>query len=550
MPRYDEKTPGWIAAALILIAAFLIIYSPWQLSDRELYWQEGYFAAQAMEMDYFMPMTFAHGMVIQNSFPLFPWNAAVLHNEFGVPMEMTLRFISIFSLGVIAVLVWFAAGSAGGTQAAAVAAAMMISTSVVIEKSIEGYPNTLMLLALTAAWLSWFMLGVGRSNWSGAWAASLFFASLAFYTSGFSALIYFFFPMIFMRRPLTIWTKMNKPGFYIGLAVLVGFIMLWAFPHIMFANTFPFKSLDFETNSISNYIEHLLTFPFDVAIRLMPWMLLAWAPFCVEYFPLDKTPIFSRFLRIIVISLFFLLWISPFTEPRDIMILIPPLAIMTGINYWLVVRRYGDKFLMLMKLLSFPVFIVGGIIIIFYLLPADWWNSIFSLQKGIGFRTNPKYIIIGMAWGMLAVAMGIALIHVKIRPYIWSYILIIVCAVMFFFWSLIHPYKSQDQTRKNMGWELRAALSAEGVTEKDTVYTGPNLGLYGECFYMGGKVVTVNSIEEIPADQKVVYLISTEFPQVPERRWRNLLPNQKTYKDKRICLWQGIKLDTKKKTLK
>ncbi len=549
MPRYEEKAPGWIAAALVLVTAFLIIYSPWQLSDRELYWQEGYFAAQAMEMDYFMPMTFAHGMVIQDSFPLFPWFAAVVHNEFGLSMEMTLRLISIIALGVIAVLVWFAAGSAGGIQAAAVAAAMMISTSVVIEKGIEGYPHTLMLLALTAAWFSWFMLGVGRSNWSGAWAASLYFAGTAFYVFGPSALIYFFFPMIFMRRPLTIWTKMNKPGFYIGLAVLVGFIMLWALPHIMFANTFPFKSLEFEPNSMSAYLEHLATFPFDVAIRLMPWTILAWAPFCVEYFPLDKTPIFSRFLRIIVISLFFLLWISPFTEPRDIMMLIPPLAVMTGINYWLVVRRYGDKLLMMMKLLSFPVFIVGCMIIIFYLLPVDWWNSIFPMQKGIGFRSNHKYIIIGMIWGMLAVAVGIALIHVKIRPYLWAYFLIIVCAVMFFFWSLIHPYKAQDQTRKNLGRELRAALSAEGVTEKDTVYTGPNLGLYGECFYMGGKIVTMNSVEEIPADQKVVYLISTEFPQVPERRWRNLLPNQKTYKDKRICLWQGIKLE-KKKTLK
>ena len=94
MPRYEEKTPGWIAAALVLVVAFLIIYSPWQLSDRELYWQEGFFAAQAMEMDYFMPMTFAHGMVIQDSFPLFPWNAAVVHNEFGLSMEMALRFIS------------------------------------------------------------------------------------------------------------------------------------------------------------------------------------------------------------------------------------------------------------------------------------------------------------------------------------------------------------------------------------------------------------------------------------------------------------------------
>ncbi len=549
MPRYEEKTSGWILAALILVVAFLAIYSPWQLSDRELYWQEGYFAAMAMEMDYFIPLTFAHGMVIQDSFPLFPWIAAIIHNEFGVSMEMTLRFISIVALGVIAIVVWFAARSAGGTQAAAVAAAMMISTNVVIEKSIEGYPNTLMLLALTGAWFSWFMLGAGRSNWSGAWAASLFFAALAFYTFGLSALIYFFFPMIFMRRPLTIWPKMNKYGFYIGVTVLLGFIMLWAVPHIIFANTFPFKSLDFEPDSISVYLEHLITFPFDVAVRLMPWTLLAWAPFCVEYFPLDKTPIFSRYLRTIVISTFFLLWISPFTEPRDIMMLIPPLAVMTGSNYWLVIRRYGDKFLLLLKLLSFPVFIVGGIIIIFYLLPADWWDSIFSLQKGIWFRNYLKYTTIGMILGTVAVAGGITLIQARIRPYIWAYILIIVCAVMFFFWSLIHPYKAQSQIKKSLGMELRAALSAEGVTEKDVIYIGPNLGLYGECFYMGGKIITMNSVEEIPADQKVVYFISTEFPQVPERRWRNLLSNQKTYKDKRICLWQGIKLE-KKKTVK
>ena len=550
MPRYEEKSSVWIVAVLTLVAAFLIIYSPWQLGDRELYWQEGYFASQAMEMDYYMPMTFAHGMVIQDSFPFFPWIAAIIHNEFGLSMEMTLRFISIAALAVIAVLVWFAAGSAGGTQAAAVAAAMMISTSIVIEKSIEGYPNSLMLLALTAAWFSWFMLGVGRSNWSGAWAASLFFIGLAFYTFGLPALIYFIFPMIFMRRPLTIWTKMNKPGFYIGLAVLVGFIMLWAFPHIMFASTFPFKSLEFEPGSVSDYLEHLVEFPFDVMLRLMPWTILAWAPFCVQYQPLDKTPIFSRFLRIIVISLFFLLWISPFTEPRDIMVLVPPLAVMTGINYWLVIRRYGDKFLVVMKMLSFPVFVIGGIIIIFYLLPADWWNSIFSLQKSIDFRTNPKYIIIGLTWGMLAAAVGIALIHIKIRPYIWTFILILICAVMVFYWSLIHPYKAQEQTKKIMGRELRNALAIEGVTDNDAIYIGPNLGLYGECFYMGGKVFSISNVEEIPADKKLVYLISTEFPQVPERRWRNLLPVRKTYKDKPICLWQGIKNEQKKKNTK
>lgn len=548
MPRYDEKSPRVILAVLALAVMFMLIYTPWRLGDRELYWQEGYFATQASEIEYyFMPLVLAHGMAIQTSFPLYPLCAAILHNELHLPMELVLRMLSVVAVAILSVVTWFAARSTSGVQAACVAAAFMFSTAIIIEKSIEGYPNTLMLLFLASGWFSWFTLGAGRGRWNMAWSVALFFCGMAFYTSGFIALFYFIFPLIFMRRPLTIWSKMNKPGFYIGMAILIGFILLWALPLIILGKTLPFRPLLFDPDSLSAYVEHLYQFPFDVFIRLMPWSILVWAPFCVAYHPLDKTPIFSRFLRIIVISLFMFLWLSPFTEPRDIMILVSPLAVLTGINYAIVIRRYGDKILALCKLLSFPVCIVGASVLFFYLIPAEWWSSIYQPPRGIGFRYEIKYIFPGIIYGATAIVAGLILVQSRVKPYLWLYILMLTSGVMIFFWTIIYPYKSQEKTKHTIGFELKRVLEQEHVPGNEIIYKDITTGMYGECFYIGAKIRRIISNEEIPSDKKIVYLISTEFPLAPERRWRNLLSERKMYKDKRICLWQGIKIEQKKK---
>ena len=71
MPVYDEKPMRWYWASLFLIIVFLLITSPYQLGDRELYWQEGDYAAMAQDPDLFIPL--AQGELLPSTFPMFPW---------------------------------------------------------------------------------------------------------------------------------------------------------------------------------------------------------------------------------------------------------------------------------------------------------------------------------------------------------------------------------------------------------------------------------------------------------------------------------------------
>ncbi|MFA7230977.1 MAG: glycosyltransferase family 39 protein [Victivallaceae bacterium] len=549
MARYEEKTLNWFICATVLSVAFLILYCPYQLGGRELYWQEGYYAAQAIEMEFMPPMPLAHG-VAQNSYPLFPLLASIVYNELGLPIELTLRLISVAAMALVATLVWFAAKKAGGAQAAAVAAAMLISSNIIIEKSMDGYPDMLMLFFLTCGWLTWFTFGAGHGNWNLAWVSSLFFCGLAFYTGGFPAMLYFVLPLVFMRRPLTVWPKLRKPGFFIGLAILAGFVMLWVMPHLIFANTIPFQYVFFEDRSFYGYFEHLIEFPLDVLVRFLPWTFIAWAPFCVAYHPLDKTPIFSRYLRTIILTLFFALWLNPYSEPRDIILLAPALAIMTGINYWLVVRRYGGLMLKVLNILPWVSIISGILIFAFYLVPSDLWTNLAAMSRGLEFKNQTGHFVIGMVGGSIALVSGMLLLFVRRKPPLWIYLLILICGPLLFFWTVSMPYRAQEAQKRTFGTELRKELDRDGASPNEVVYKGEILGLYGECCYMGRKVRKISALEEMSKEKKVVYLISTEFPQLPERNWKNLLPTQTKYRDKRICLWRGEKIDNKERLVK
>ena len=62
MPIYEEKTLGRTAAAIFLAVVFLGVFPVYQLHERELRWQEGYFAAMAAEMDRVLDKISATGM--------------------------------------------------------------------------------------------------------------------------------------------------------------------------------------------------------------------------------------------------------------------------------------------------------------------------------------------------------------------------------------------------------------------------------------------------------------------------------------------------------
>lgn len=539
MGLYKENKINTFILILLLVTVFLAIFCPWRLGERELYWDEDYYAVQTLELDNFPATTFAHGEFTYNSSPLFPLIVAKLKSELSLPVEFILRLVSVLALAALACLVWIAAKNAGGVQAAAVATAVMISSNIVIEKAIDGYPDTLTLLFLMSGWLVWFSLGVGRGRWNLAWILGFFFCGLAFYTQGFIAVLYFVLPLIFMRRPMTIWHKLKKPGFPVGLFILLLFVLLWWLPHLIFVGDVEIRPLVFEGEEIWDYLQHLALFPIDMVIRFMPWSILAWVPFCVAFMPLDKTPIFSRFLRTLFFGIFFTLWLMPNFESRSMLILIPPVAILIGTNYGLFIRRYGRYFPKFYSCLGWLSILCAGVIMGLYFGPEEWIVSIVSFSRGIAFRDLVSNQINAYIAAGLMVLIGFVLM-LRRKVQIWIVIMFLGCVPGLFLWSVIVPYKAQAYGKQQLGKQLREILQKEKIPANEIIYKIDIKDLYGECYYMGYQVKKIYTLKELPKDKEKVYLISTEYPQEPGREWTNLLSEKRQYRGRPIGLRRGV----------
>lgn len=257
----------------------------------------------------------------------------------GIPMELGMRLLSLTAYLMLTLLVFFICKRNNGAQAACAAAAIMLTTMIVQEKLPEGYPTTLTALLLYSGWMLWIELGLVRSNWDLAWISAGFFGCLVFYNAGFAGLCYFLIPLAMQRRPLTIWPKINRPGFYVGAAMIVITIFFWMAPRWEMPPDPQFRLASDIT--FMGYFLQLVRFPIKVIGRMFPWILVLWAPFCAALIPLEENPLNGKFHRILFLTLLLLLWLNPFFVSRDLLLLMPLFATMIGANYWIIIRRYG-----------------------------------------------------------------------------------------------------------------------------------------------------------------------------------------------------------------
>ena len=542
MGIYSEKSiPRW-AGVIILIAAFIAIYQPWLLGDRELFRLEGLYAVSATEFDPSMPMVTAHGVAIQNVFPFFPAMASVFQKVLGMPMEFSLRFLAVLMMAATAVIVYFAAASERSYRAGLVAAAMYIGTFLALEKGIEGYPTTTNAFFLLSAQLLFFQFGIRQTNWNAAWIVGSALLAMGFFTGGFLIILYFVFPMFFFRRPLSVKSKFRKPGFPVGVALLAAAVLVWGAPFWLMSHRVPFQYLGWADSTLWDYISEVLLFPVMLPVRLLPWALIAWMPFCVALQALDTTPIFSRYLRTLTFATLALLWLLPQGEPREIFYLLGPLSILVGINYELGIRRYGIK---VRKLLVFCEYFtvglalaVGGICF----APERWLSWFISLNNTLDFRLAPEFRLTALVAVAVLLSLTVFLHYSRKTQPVWLILLTTTAAAGIFYGIVMHPYRAQEEVKREFGTTIRRALDGQ---PGGTLYKSNILDLYGELFYSGAKVVKLQSLEELPEDQETVYLISTEFPQYPDRSWSNLLPPDYSYRNHRLSLWKGVKRERK-----
>ncbi len=537
----NEKIPGQAALLCLLSLCFLLIYFVPQLGMTEFRWRkEAVYTAMAVEMNFSKPNTSAHGEIISETYPLFPMAGALLLKA-GVPVSTATRLVSVIFVAAISAGIWISSKRAFGIRAAAVATAAFFSSVVVIDKGIEGFPDTLAFFWIFLAWLAWFALGMGRGRWSAAWFMSFTLCGLSFYTTGWEALFYFFLPLVFLRRPLSIWSRINKPGFYLGLGALAFFVVMWSYPRWIDGHDIPFKNIASEISG--GYLMQLLLFPLDFFLRTLPWIFVVWPVFCAAYDEIEPNPIFSRYLKTIFFTLFFMNWIIPENDPRNYCLAMIPLAILAGSRYAILAGRHSLRINGMLINLGRIVAFAALLSAIFYLLPKDTVAKIPFLQKGCQFQAT--HWKLGLAQSLLAVAICIYIERLRSmrRLPAFKLLLLLSTAAMVLFWAVHIPYRAQNSTQRKMAAQIREAagkdLSKDLVIYETAEVSG---NFYGAIAYLGCRARRLkDGVKDIPQSPRTVYLLSSEVPLVPERLW-----NQKLTFDggrKKSFLWVGERIE-------
>ena len=515
--------------SIIWPLAFFILFFAFWIGGRELFRQEGLYASCAREFIPGIPVT-AHGVIQKDVPPLFPALVSML-NRLGISMECALRLLSIIMLGAWSLLAALVTAKRRNIRSGVVTFLCCCGTVFAMGKGIDGTPATMTAFFLLAGQLSFFHFGNRLANWNKAWLSASLLWILAFLSGGQIVLLYCFVPILFLRRPLSVSSKFNTPGF---LAACILFLLTASLWLVVIGGNFNLELLP-ETFSNWDNLKRLLTFPLLLPIRFFPWSLLMWMPFCAALQAVDQTPVFSRYLRTLFAVSLVLLWILPFRPTSELFFITGPLAIMTGLNYELGIRRYRKWFVN--SLWGFEILIFAAALIMAILLLPNRWLAVLPFIEPGKLIYREEYSIVIFA-ALLLLTVHAVFFHIHRRQYpVWHMVfkMTVCCAV--FCNILILPGYITERRWRELGDDIAQALPAEAKGK--TLYKLDIEGMYCGLFYAGVPVKKIRNLEELPTGE-TVYLIASGFPRHFGWRWSPLLPPDYSFEGEHITMWRGI----------
>ena len=533
---YEERKTNLAAALILLCATFLLAVSPWLLGLRDLSWYEGAYTAMIAELDSNLPVLRIHGESAHGAYPLYPLLAKALSCT-GLGLEYCLRLIPGLSLLVLCIVIFITCYRAAGISAATVGTAVMLSSLVVIDKLPNGIPAILTALGVFSAWMVWFDFASWRGRWHLAWILIGAIAGLTFYAGGWQALVMLIVPLLFLRRPLSLKGKPRGYGFAIGFLLTALFILLWGGARLKAGFEGPFRPDPDPLPGWSEYLTQIALFPIDFMIRLFPWSLFLWAPFCPALITLDKNPLLGKYLRTLFTVLAALLWFTPGLEGREFIYLVPPFAVLLALNYWIAVRRYGVLYQEIIRAAAWFLLVCSAAVLLYHLFPG-LRHALHIDFPQFSFKTQPVYFLCVWLYPASALLLSLLLILRRMRPGtpVWQNFVLLMTAVLLLNWSVIIPSKT-DRSRSELGYALRDALAKE-TAGPVLIYKNAALrGLYSEGFYSGARVRTMKTVSELPSEEQTIYVLSPDVPARPDRVWKNIFSRE--YRRQNLNLWKG-----------
>ena len=126
---------------------------------------------------------------------------------------------------------------------------------------------------------------------------------------------------------------------------------------------------------MGNFLLNIIWSPVQLLLVMLPWTLLIWMPFCAAIRPLDKTPIFSHYFRVIFITDFLFTLLNPLSTMDDFMFTLPPLALLCAITYDTAVRRYSVEMRHLILICGYIPAILAAVLMIYCFFDSIYFSN-------------------------------------------------------------------------------------------------------------------------------------------------------------------------------
>ena len=541
MAIFEEKQPSVRWIVLLIAAVFLVSFPLVQIGMNELYSTEGEYAAAALEFTGANTLMTVHGTLPDSVFPLYPALVRLLLNC-GLPLEFSLRFMSLLPLALLALLTGLICGRTTDRQAGAAAAVIVLTTILAGSKAPEGYPQLLSVLIVYGGWMLWFYLGFIRANWNAAWLSVGLFGGLAFYSNGLTAVVYFLVPLAFQQRPFRVWSKLNKPGLLAAILIGAFFFFAWLTPiqNFLAANAeAPREAASFR---ILTYFKDIAVRPFDAFFRFFPWSLMLWAPFCPALIAIERNPLLIKYHRILLVVLGLLIWFNPQTKSRDFFYLLPLASVLAACNYWILVRRYAGKFFGIFMLLSVLALAADTAAVAYLILPQEIFSK-FAVGLELPEVKPAVTALMTVEIVMSFIAALVALVLIRLRRPVWMTYLFVFASFMLLFWAVINPVRSMKENKRVLADGILTALNGKDAAPDSasvpmTLYKDPAImGLYSEGCYIGIPIRTL-SHDKIPANVDPAYVLTTDVPSHYTRTWTRLYDCE--YRHEHLYIYKGV----------
>lgn len=292
--------------------------------------------------------------------PAYSWLIA-LSNTADAP-DWVLRLPGYAGLLLLGLLCARTAARHGGMAAGAVAGLAPLTCVGGVQYGTSATNDILFGVLLSAAWFSWYELGRERQRWFSAWALALALVCAAFFAGGVWAFLFFYGPLLVLRKPGGIRKRLYMGAHLVPAITVLLVVIAWAVGSQVTGEHASWRSLvGSELHVQPRYLHRLVLYPARALGAFFPWVLLAWPAFCLAFRPVERNPALFHYLRRTITIPFLICWLLPGMSVKTLLPLLGPAAVLTGLHYEILYRRYRIELERLLRGLAGTVTAAGTV---------------------------------------------------------------------------------------------------------------------------------------------------------------------------------------------